>query len=210
MEVSELLKTVVLKLQQYKIRFGLAGGLVANLYRTEIRATADVDIVIATEKSEEDARKILGALGYSPRITTQADLSGGPLWDRKKRIGPVCMISGGDPEDKLQVKLDLLLPEIPWVSTAVDRAQHQQIDFGFAKIPCITIEDFILSKLYALRLNHSRFKDLDDLSSIFLSNPELDLPYLIGRMQEFELPLPIELKKQAHYLLERVSRKLRC
>jgi len=37
------------------------------------------------------------------------------------------------------------------------------IDFGKLKIPCLTIEDFIISKIYSTYHDSDRFNDMDDL-----------------------------------------------
>jgi hypothetical protein len=43
----------------------------------------------------------------------------------------------------------------------VRRAQANEVDFGFGRVPALTIEDVVLSKLYALMAARLRAKDLD-------------------------------------------------
>jgi hypothetical protein len=51
----------------------------------------------------------------------------------------------------------------------------------------------------------SRFKDLDDLSSIFQKGEPLDLPYLAGQMQRFSLAIPKVVRSEAPEPLRLIS-----
>ena len=84
--------------------------------------------------------------------------------------------------------MDILLPEMPWVESALRRGQANQVDFGFGAVPTLTLEDAVLSKLYAL--NRLRAKDLDDLQSIFEADHEVDVPYLAGQMRRIGIVIP--------------------
>ena len=99
--------------------------------------------------------------------------------------------------DKSKIQVDFLLPGIPWFKEALQRAQNHRIDFGFAKVPCLTVEDFILSKFYSVANRADRFKDLDDLQSVFRANRALDFDYLVNRMSELRLKIPEVLRKEA-------------
>jgi hypothetical protein len=118
------------------------------------------------------------------------------------------MIVGRRAGEPGQPGLDILLPAIPWVPDAVRRAQNNRIDYGFGATPTITIEDVIVAKLAALRAFPSRWKDLDDLTSIFSTRSELDLVYLTGQMRRFDLVLPEALRGAAPDLLARTSREV--
>ena len=210
MSIESVLRAAVKYFELKKCQFALAGGIIASIYRSEKRVTADVDIALAFhETPTELAEDVILTLGLKPAKITIADLKGGPLWARKRRNSPNCMVVGRNPDEVEATGIDILLPELCWVTEAVARAQVNQLDLGFGPLPCVTVEDFILAKLDALKDKETRFKDLDDLQSIFLSKCELDLPYLIGRMQKYHLPLPKLLRKEAHYLLVRAARKIK-
>lgn len=210
MKIEELLHKAVEKLQARGCPFALCGGLVASIYRTDKRATDDVDFVIAAGTSScQVASDIITGLGFEVGVIRAADLEGGPKFAIKKKNTAQCIVVGRIPSDTNAVGLDILLPGLSWVELAVERAQSNLIDFGFAIIPCITVEDCIVSKLMAFKHKSTRFEDLADIRAIFEAKHELDLPYLIGRMQDFNLPIPEVLWDYAHYLLVRVSKKLR-
>lgn len=198
-DLSQLLQKTVATLQHRKIQFCLAGGLVASLYRNTPRLTQDIDIVVLAARDE--AQSVLEAIGFKTHPITRAKLEGGPLHERRSRKGPILMICS----DREQgVAVDLILPEVPWVPVALDRAQTNSVDFGFGPLPCLTVEDLILSKLYALKNRSDRFQDLDDLKNIFETHNALDVTYLLARMRAIGLTVPTILKSHAPRSLGRV------
>ena len=204
---SQLQRTVNLFVQK-KITFALAGGLVASLYRSHERMTADLDFLFLFQGDiEKAAEEVLHELGLEPRPLTKADLEGGPLHARKRTRGPVWMLCGLAKSPQ-QVRVDLILPIMPWTELALERAQAHRIDFGFARVPCITVEDLVVSKLYALKNRSDRFQDLDDLKEIFSKDQPFDLSYLSDRMAELLLPIPRPLLKAVPKVLVRLSKSL--
>ena len=98
------------------------------------------------------------------------------------------MVVGRPPDNPSGEGVDILLPSLPWVEPALKRAQVNQVDFGFGTVLVLTLEDAILSKLYALK--QLRAKDLDDLQSIFEAQQETDMPYLAGEMRRIGIAIP--------------------
>lgn len=96
--------------------------------------------------------------------------------------------------DKQRMKLNCILPSMPWFDEALKRAQYNKIDFGFGPIPSLTKEDVIISKFYSLKNDPSRFNDLDDLKSIMQAGHTIDMPYICGQMQKLKLTVPDSLK----------------
>ena len=86
------------------------------------------------------------------------------------------------------------MPALPWVADAVERAQLNLIDFGFGPVPVLTLEDFILSKLYALTASPARPKDMDDLQSIHAADHAIDTAYVGGRAKAYGIKLPRSVK----------------
>ena len=65
--LSGQLKTLVSVLREDKIRFALAGGLVASLYRKQERMTKDLDLLFFAEsRIEEKAGAVLKKIGLEP------------------------------------------------------------------------------------------------------------------------------------------------
>jgi len=184
MNLSECLEQTTKLLQEKGIPFALAGGLAASLYRKEPRLTGDVDFALATEGAGvSDAKDIVHKLGFHAGLLRQADLDGGPLFAIKKKNTPIVMVIGREKGNAMGVGTDLLLPRIPWVSFAVQRAQEHQVDFGFGPLPVLTVEDVILAKCFALSKNASRLKDLDDLQSVLEAGHPLDLVYIRAQLE---------------------------
>jgi hypothetical protein len=178
--------------QNKQIRFALAGGMVASLYRNQPRATADIDFAVWLH-DDATAKDILNALGLEAHRLRKAQLEGGPAFAIKRENTPVYMLCGRSPGAEIGV--DLILLSVPWVNSALDRAQANAVDFGFGGVPCITAEDLVLSKLYALNNQPTRFMDLDDIRSILEAQSELDWIYLRDQAKHLGLSIPDAIKQ---------------
>lgn len=89
MDFKKFFIKVVKILQREKVRYALAGGLVASLYRREERLTKDLDFLIFSEsKSLEKATQIIRSLGLKSHVIRKADLEGGPLFAIKRKNRP--------------------------------------------------------------------------------------------------------------------------
>lgn len=208
MDFKEFFAKVVKTLDKEKARYALAGGLVASLYRLNKRLTADLDFLFFLEPHvQEKATQIIKSMGLKPHIIRKADLEGGPHFVIKKKATPALIIAGRGDGDSSKIGLDLILPAMPWFENALTRAGQNRVDFGFGRLPCLTVEDVIVSKLFSLKNDQSRFNDLDDLKSIFLANLPLDLAYLSGQMQRLGLVVPKPIKEIAPKVLDLISRK---
>lgn len=205
MNLINFFEHVVRILEKHHVQFALAGGFVASLYRDHPRATQDLDFLIFTkDSSEKKAKEIFKELGLESHEVRKAQLEGGPMFAIKNKSTPVCIMVG---RKENSMGVDFLLPPMPWFLEALDRAQHNQIDFGFGEIPCITPEDFILSKLYSYENQKTRFMDLDDLQSVFKKNTDLDLLYLKTRMMNLGFKIPQLLNDSTPAELRKLIRK---
>lgn len=191
MRLLKLLEKAILQLQDSKVHFAVCGGIAADFYRTNPRVTDDVDIAIVTSASDnvasvaENVIESLGLRSYSGFIA----MAGTRLPDQ------IPIVMGRSPDtDSVQYKIDFLLPTFPWVEQAVQRAQYNKVDFGFALVPLIPPEDLIVSKLFALEIEPDRFQDLDDLRSIFLARNDLDIEYIRIEMERLDLKIPDSLR----------------
>ena len=178
-------------LKQEGIQFALAGGLIASLYRKVPRATADIDFAVMLE-DESRATKILEAMGLEVHAFRKANLEGGPAFAIKRGNSPVYMLCGRPPQPGFGV--DLILSRVPWVGRALERAQSNLVDFGAGKVPCLTVEDLLISKFYSASNQPSRFMDLDDLKSILESQEDLDWFYLRDQMSVIGIAVPESIR----------------
>lgn len=182
-----VLKRTVAALSELPCQFCLIGGHAASLYRSQERFTKDVDFaVIGSPKarSREVAESAVRALGMKPMIGVI------PVGKGERERSSVCMITSEPRDGELTGIVDILLPDVPWVQEAVERAQSNLIDLGFAMVPVITPEDLIVAKCLAVRNAPDRFQDLDDLKQLFTDVKDLDFDYLRRRLHELSLVIP--------------------
>mgnify|MGYP001575718277 CR=1 FL=1 len=191
MILISFLKNVVELLQKENVRFAVAGGMAASLYRLEERTTKDLDFLIFVEgKSEQKAQEIIGRFNLNATLVRRANLEGGPLHAIKRNSTEPMIVVG---RKEKEIGLDFILPTMPWFENALNRAEHNVIDFGPVKAPTLKVEDVIIAKLYAVKNSSSRFQDLDDLKSIFEAGRVLDLNYLDDEMRRLDLKLPKQI-----------------
>jgi hypothetical protein len=189
MTLEELFEQAAEALRTCGVTFAVAGGFAVDLYRREPRLTMDVDFAILAEGEHvKTAISIVESLGLQAGVVREADLAGGPLFAIRRQSTTPCMIVGRPPGNPSGEGVDILLPAMPWVESALKRAQANEVDFGFGPLPALTLEDAILSKLHALK--RLRAKDLDDLQSIFEAQEEIDIAYLAGQMRRFAVEIP--------------------
>jgi hypothetical protein len=193
MTLEQLFRRAVKEMQARGVKYAVAGGFAMDLYRREPRLTMDVDFAILTGGNDlNTAREVIESLGLRAGVAREADLAGGPLFAIRKRSTKPCMVVGRPPDNPSGEGVDILLPAIAWVEPALERAESNQVDFGFGNIPVLSLEDAILSKLYALK--RLRAKDIDDLQSICEAEHEVDIPYLSGQIARFEIEIPSQAK----------------
>lgn len=209
MDLKKFFAEVVRVLKKEKVRYALAGGLVASLYRKEERLTKDLDFLLLAEtQSQQKATEIIISFGLKPHIIRKANLEGGPMFAIKRKSTPPYIIAGRSDGDDAKIGLDFILPEMPWFGAALCRAEQNNIDFGIGKVACMTVEDVIVAKFFSYKNDQSRFNDLDDLKSIFLAKRPLDLAYLSGQMQRLGLTVPKPLTAIVPQVLNIVSKKM--
>ncbi|MBX7143111.1 MAG: nucleotidyltransferase [Oligoflexia bacterium] len=173
-------------------KYCLVGGHAASLYRSQERLTRDVDFALLAEppaNSRELAEKIIVELGLTPMVGFI------PLGPQERARKAVCLITSTPARGETNGIIDILLPELPWLSRAVERSQHNRIDLGFARVPVITPEDLVLAKCYALNNSPDRFQDLDDLKEIFLTQKDIDLSYVNENLIRLDITIPDPIRK---------------
>jgi len=191
MQQLKLLKMIVAQLENKKIDYVLCGGIAASLYRDKPRFTNDVDIAIFYNNYKESkviAKKIVEAVGAKASLGWIPQL-------KERDIETMALVIGQFDSENYEATVDLILPNLPWVEKAISNGKNHIVDYGFAKIPVITVEDLIIAKIFALNIEPSRFQDLDDLKSIFLSSVALDSTYIREAMYIYSIKMPKVLEK---------------
>ena len=204
MQVSQILLLAVRELQARELRFALAGGIVASVYRQQIRATADVDMLVLTD--DETAVTTIQRLGFTAAKASIANLRRAPMMNKKS--APSLMVIGRLPQDT-STGLDFILPTMPWFARSLDRAEKNLLDFGFGRIPALTAEDVVISKLHTISYHSIRDKDKDDVQEILLAEKDLDLDYLCAEVERLKISAPRDLERHFPKPLRLVSKRIR-
>lgn len=186
-----VLKAAVTELEKRQVEYCLIGGHAASLYRINERVTVDVDFALVAKPASDSraiAEEIIRAVGLNPMVGFI------PGRRNQNKSGKICLVTSEPEGSRLNGIIDILLPELPWLTDAVTRAQLNRIDLGFDKVPIITPEDLIIAKCYALSGSPDRFQDLDDIREIFRAVNDLDFEYLARKLDQFSLVIPKILK----------------
>lgn len=160
-------RTVGALLEAQGATWALAGALAANVYRHDVRATGDVDLLVG-----------FGAFDSSVALAALADSlerTGWVLGDRRNRDW---MLRARHPEYGL---VDVLSVGMVYQERAVERAVVHVGDDG-TELRVLAIEDVLIHKLIA-----DRSKDAADVESILATDPEMDLEYLNHWLAEWAI-----------------------
>lgn len=199
MKLSDLFEKAFKELKKLDCTFAVGGGLAADLYRKETRTTKDADFLFLAGGMElEKGRELLEKLNLGIGEVKLHQLTRAPSMNKKSK--EVYILVGRVNADGPGV--DLLLPPFPWFTNAVRRAQSNLLDFGFGLVPTLTVEDIILAKLDA-----NRFKDLDDIQSIFEGKKAFDVGYLEAEMDRLGFTFPPEIVRIAPKELRRFTKR---
>ncbi len=188
---SELKKATGL-LSKYEGQWAIAGGIAASIYRSKPRFTDDIDFALIDGENgtaAEIAEEVILKLGYQ----VYKGFVPHPLKNNQQILGLLCARTS---EHEKFVGLDFLLPEQFWIKDAVELAQSNKIDYGFADLATVTPEHLILAKISAVQSNPQRYQDLDDITEI-LKSVDVDVA-IINQMAE---SYGLTIKKEVSVLL---------
>jgi len=173
----EALRLIAREIVEESFNYAVCGGIAASIYRLVPRFTNDLDLVISIPNSEDIQLEQMAAEKFLSRLGFTTLLGWFPNSQSERKVFAVIGQGGGN-----LPAIDILLPALPWARIAVERAQVNLIEYGFASLPTITPEDLIISKAYALAVDPHRPNDRDDIASVMKSGFVDDLSYL-----EFQL-----------------------
>lgn len=190
----KILKDAVGAFETLGQSYCLVGGHAASLYRTQERVTRDVDFALVAKPAADSKRVaelVIAGMGLKPVVGFI------PPEAHKPMRQSVCMVTSAPLPGELTGIIDILLPELPWVAQAVERAQYNRINLSFALVPVIPPEDLIVAKCFAVKNSPDRFQDLDDLKEIFIAVTDLDHQYLRHSLSAFGVSVPEAVVKFA-------------
>ncbi|MDE0693571.1 MAG: hypothetical protein OXI55_15185 [Gammaproteobacteria bacterium] len=160
-------RTIGALLEAQGATWALAGALAANVYRHDVRATGDVDLLVG-----------FGAFDSASALAALADSLERTGWALTDRRNQDWMLRARHPEYGL---VDVLSVGMVYQERAVERAVVHVGDDG-TQLRVLAIEDVLIHKLIA-----DRSKDAADVESILATDPEMDLAYLNHWLAEWAI-----------------------
>jgi hypothetical protein len=142
-------------------------GAQAVLLYGEPRLTKDIDITlgIGVDKLEKIIT-LVRRLRLKILIDTYEDFV------KKTMVLPVM-------DEKSGIRIDFVFSFSPYERQAIERAKTVKI--GKAIVKFASLEDVVIHKVIA-----GRARDIEDIKSILLKNPEYDRRYITGWFKEFD------------------------
>lgn len=160
-------RTIGALLEAQGATWALAGALAANVYRHDVRATGDVDLLVG-----------FGAFDSASALAALADSLERTGWALTDRRNQDWMLRARHAEYGL---VDVLSVGMVYQERAVERAVVHVGDDG-TQLRVLAIEDVLIHKLIA-----DRSKDAADVESILATEPEMDLAYLNHWLAEWAI-----------------------
>ena len=167
---EEILANLALALDGQDIPYMIIGGQAVLLYG-EPRLTRDIDVTLGA--SVDTLPKIIGIskkLDLEPLVT---DISN---FVKQTMVLPTRDGATG-------IRVDFIFSFTPYERQAIKRAKRVSVKKTVVKFA--SPEDVVIHKIFA-----GRARDLDDIRSILLKNPSINLSYIEKWLAEFDKSLP--------------------
>ena len=154
---ADLLGTLAEELDRANLRYMVIGGQ-AVLFHGEPRLTNDIDITVAAGLEQLDSvLQVAAGSNLEPLVNPQE-------FTPKTMVLPCLHRESG-------IRVDFILSFSPYENEAIERAV--EVEVGNSMVRFATAEDLIVHKVLA-----GRARDLEDVRSIILKNPEADQPLI--------------------------------
>jgi len=165
---ERLLERVAEGLENLGVPYMVIGGQAVLLYG-EPRLTKDIDIAVGA-----DLNRLPDILSLVRNIQLT------PLVDPDTFTRQTMVLPCADPGTGIRV--DLVFSSSPYEQQAMSRTRTVKI--GRARVRFASVEDLVIHKLIA-----GRARDLEDVKSVLVKNPGIDLKYVRHWLSEFSTAL---------------------
>jgi len=166
---EEILAKLARALDKNNIPYMIIGGQAVLLYG-EPRLTRDIDVTLGVDVNAlPELIEICKKLSLTP---LPLDIAG---FVEQTMVFPV-------KDDSTGIRIDFIFSFTSYEKKAIKRAREIPIKKTIVKFA--SPEDVIIHKIFA-----GRARDLDDVKSILLKNPSVDLPYIRKWLSEFDTSL---------------------
>ena len=153
-------------LQDHKIPYMIIGGQAVLLYG-EPRLTRDIDITLGVDV--DHLEEVLGVVEKLSLKPLPQDIQ---KFVRQTMVLP-CL------HEETGIRVDFIFSYSPYETQAIQRAKKimiKNIDVCFA-----SVEDLVIHKIFA-----GRPRDLEDVRSILVRNPDIDRDYISAWLEQFD------------------------
>lgn len=163
-----ILEKVVKELSKFNIPY-VIGGQAVLLYG-EPRLTRDIDITLGVKPDElKTIMNIVKNIGLKILVKDVKEFV------KKTLVLPVM-------DEKSGIRVDFIFSFTPYERKAIERAKA--IKLGETTVRFASLEDLIIHKIIARRP-----RDIEDVRSILLKNPDFDGRYIVKWLKKFDSSL---------------------
>src|SRR4030042_2599603 len=164
---EEILSRIAASLKKHTIPYMIIGGQAVLLYG-EPRLTRDIDITLGVN------------IDYLDKILTVVrELSLKPVPEDIKLFVQQTMVLPAL-DETTRIRVDFIFSFTPYETGAIKRAR--KIEIMKQKVCFASPEDVIIHKIFA-----GRPRDIEDVRSIILKNPQIDTQYIKGWLKKFDV-----------------------
>lgn len=180
---QKLLKKIANELNAHNIPYMVIGGQAVLLYG-EPRLTKDIDITLGIGVSKlNEINSIVEKLNLKALVNE----------DFVQKTMVLLAI-----DEKTGIRVDFIFSFSQYEKQAIKRAPN--VKFGNTIVKFASLEDVVIHKIIA-----GRARDIEDVRSILLKNPDYDAKYIKRWLQEFDQ----SLKEKFLKVFQRVVKEIR-
>lgn len=162
---QKLLEKLARNLKKASIPYMVIGGQAVLLYG-EPRLTKDIDITLGL--GIDELRKLIEIVSSVPLRILVNNVE---EFVQRTMVLPAM-------EDESGIRVDFIFSFSPYERQAIERAKDVKMRRGYVKFA--SLEDVVIHKLLA-----GRARDIEDVKSIILKNPDYDSAYIEKWLNEF-------------------------
>jgi predicted nucleotidyltransferase len=182
---QKLLRKVSRELKRASIPYMVIGGQAVLLYG-EPRLTRDIDITLGIGTEELDrVKRVIKAVGLKTLVENVQEFV------RKTMVLPAS-------EEESGIRVDFIFSFSPYEKQAIKRARD--VKLGRTSVKFASLEDVVIHKIIA-----GRPRDIEDIKSILLKNPEHDSLYIEQWLKKFDVSLGESLLKLFKNVLKEIK-----
>ena len=163
---KELIERIAVSLDKEGIPYMIIGGQ-AVLYYGEPRFTKDIDITLGI-----DADSLSKVLVLASELNLTILVDDVEDFVKKTMVLPLLDAPTG-------VRVDFIFSHSQYERQAIERAKD--VKFGKTSVKFASLEDVVIHKIIA-----GRPRDMEDVSTILLKNPEYDYQYISRWLRKFD------------------------